>query len=406
MRLLSAHDFLRDLRGNVALMFGLIIFVVLCGAGIAIDLQRASLARAEINEAADASLLAAARYKSMNPNASAAELTAVARKIFDNGLNGRMKISVDAFAIRFDSASELFALDVDATLDTLLMGVVGQKTVDIGTRAEARLGKPPLLEVALALDVTGSMKQHGKISALKRAAGDLIDTLFDMEGADVKMGIVPFAQYVNVDASNAGSGWVDAPKGAWSGCVGSRAYPLNVQDTGYVASRVPGLSGVPCPTALLPLTADQTALRKKINSLSAQGWTYIPSGLAWGWRLLTPGEPFAQGISFAELAEKRGTKALILMTDGENTRAPDYPTHNSANENLADDLTRELCVNVKAQEIVVYTIAFEVSDPGIKDILEDCATAPSHYFDAANAGDLVAAFQTIGASLRNISLSK
>jgi hypothetical protein len=94
------------------------------------------------------------------------------------------------------------------------------------------------------------------------------------------------------------------------------------------------------------------------------------------------------------------------MTDGDNTRAPDYPTHNSTSKVLANDLTRELCSNIKAEKITVYTVAFEVTDTTIKDILRDCATNPSLYFDAKNSKTLTAAFASIAASLRNISLSR
>jgi hypothetical protein len=69
-------------------------------------------------------------------------------------------------------------------------------------------------------------------------------------------------------------------------------------------------------------------------------------------------------------------------------------------------LTAEICVNIKKDEITIYTVAFDVSDPDVKSILEDCATSSSHYFDAANADELSGAFASIGLSLRNISLSR
>ena len=100
------------------------------------------------------------------------------------------------------------------------------------------------------------------------------------------------------------------------------------------------------------------------------------------------------------LKAERGVKALILMTDGENTRAPDYPTHNSTIAALANQLTKEICVNIKNDEIVVYTIAFEVTDPEIKDILEGCATSPSYFFDAASALSETAVNDSPGGSIR------
>lgn len=398
--------FLRDKTGNVALMFGLTLFVLLGAVGIAIDLQRANAIHAEIHEASDAALLAAARYKTGHPNADEATLTGVARKVFDNGVKSKSAITIDNFAITFDAAKNTFGLDVGAKVNTLIMGLLGQNFVDLTTRSEAKLGKLPLVEVAMALDVTGSMNQKGKISAMRNAARDLVKTLFEAKDADVKIGVAPFAQYVNVGTVNGAKSWLSNPGGAWKGCVGSRNYPYNTLDSDYDAYKVPGILGAPCPDALMPLTTDAVALDTMISKLKPGGYTYIPSGLAWAWRLLTPNDPFPEGVSFTKLEEDNGTKALILMTDGENTRAPDYPTHNSANQPLANDLTKEICAHIKAQKIVVYTIAFDVTDFTIKGILENCATTPNHYFDAADSTELIEAFASIASSLRTISLSK
>jgi len=269
-----------------------------------------------------------------------------------------------------------------------------------------RLGDPPTLEVALALDVTGSMNQKGKISALKNAAKDLIKSLFEAEGSDVKIGIVPFAQYASIGTDYSTAPWLNYPGAAFKGCVGSRDYPYNTTDDDYSLYKIPGLNGAPCPDALTPLSTDEVALASKIDALDANGWTYIPAGLTPAWQLLSPEPPFSEGMSYAEIAAAGGVKAIVLMTDGENTRAPDYPTHNSASEVLANELTAELCVNIKKDEITIYTVAFDVSDPDVKSILEDCATSPSHYFDAADADELASAFASIASSLRNISLSK
>lgn len=398
--------FARDTKGNIAMMFGLLAFVLLAAAGVAIDLQRTNVIRAGVHEAADAGLLAAARYKNKHPNASLSKLTEVARKVFDSSINNDAAIEILGFAITFDPDTDSYALDIGGKINTLIMGVFDQDFVNLDTRAEVKLGKTPLVEVALALDTTGSMNQKGKISTMRNAARDLVKTLFEEEDADVKIGVVPFAQYVNVGTAYAAAGWLDNPGGAWKGCVGSRAYPYNTEDGDYDTQKVPGLLGAPCPDELMPLSTDDDALDTMINNLKPNGFTYIPAGLAWAWRLLTPSDPFSEGESFATVAAERGTKALILMTDGQNTRAPDYPTHNNLSEMLANDLTKELCVNIKKQEIVIYTIAFEVTDPDIKDILEDCATTTSHYFDAADSAELIDAFASIAGSLRSISLSK
>lgn len=392
------------------MMFGLMLFAFLGGAGIAIDFQRSTLVRAEIREAADAALLAATRYKSDHPYANEDELTAIARKVFDNGVKDKSIVTIETFAISFDNGAETFALDVGGAVNTLIMGVLGQNYVDIGTRSEAKLGKPPMIELAMALDTTGSMGSNGKMTTLKKAAKDLVETLIGESNANVKIGIVPFAQYVNVGTAYKSASWITGTGGAWKGCVGSRDYPFNVKDIDYLIQKAPavtvGKQTVECPKDLLPLTTDKNKLETMINGLAPRGLTYIPAGLTWAWSLLTPSDPFTEAASHEEINAAHGMKALLVMTDGENTRAPTYPLHESSNKTEADKLTEEICANIKAGDIVVYSIAFSVTQQNIKDALEGCATDSSHYFDAADSDDLEAAFAAIGNSLRGISLSK
>lgn len=402
----AAKAFLNDRRGNIAMMFGLMVFVILGGAGIAIDMQRSNAVRAEVIEATDAAVLAAARYKSSRPNADDDELSTIARRVFDNGISNGNQIDVSNFQIVSDNSSDTLTADVDGTLNALFMGMLGIKSVDIGTSSQVKFGKQPVLEIAMALDVTGSMNQKGKIVALKDAAKDLVESLFAAEDADVKIGIAPFAQYVSLGVDYNSATWLSYPGAAFKGCVGSRDYPYNTLDSDYATYKVPGLAAATCPDPLIPLTSDKSDLVKLIDELDADGWTYIPAGLNAAWQLLTPTAPFTEGMSFEALDDAEGIKTIILMTDGENTRAPDYPTHNSKSEVLANTLTSEICVNIKKQTITIYTIAFAINDPEIKAILEACATSSSYYFDAANSEDLIDAFAAIANSLRNVSLSK
>lgn len=402
----KGRDFRSDERGNIAIMFGLVIFAIIAAAGVAIDFLRIDKARTALHEAGDAALIAAARYKGANPDATDAQITDVARKLFLAGMQNEPEVGVYGFNIAFNEAAQSFRLDVDADVNLLIMGVFGRDLQDLDTTAEAKLGKAPYIELAMALDVTGSMNSNGKLSALKTAAKDLIDSLLSYEAAESKIGIAPFAQYVNVGASNSSQWWLDVPGPGWSGCVGSRAYPYDVQDDDYSVNKAPGLAGIPCPNSLTPLTDDADILKGKIDDLNAAGWTYIPSGALWAWSILSPQEPFADGVAYESLEDLNGTKALMIMTDGDNTRAPDYPTHNSASKPLANARTQEICQNIKSEDIVIYTVAFDVTDTTIKDILLNCATSPENYFDAEDSAALTEAFAAIGASLRNISLSK
>ena len=392
--------------GNIAMLFALALAPVLLGAGLAIDFARAGHARAVVQEAADAALLRAARLRSQQPDITEAALTAAARRIFDAGVGSLAGMSYDGFEVRFVEGAETITLAVDAALESSILKAVGLRALDVDTTSEVKPGKRPYLEVVLALDNTGSMNDSGKLQDLKDSASGLVESIFTTPHSGVLVGLAPFAQYVNVGAANSGADWLTGAGAGWGGCVGSRAYPANIEDADYVAHPVPAATGVPCPAPVMALTDDKAAALAAINSMTADGYTYIASGLAWGWRMLSPQAPFSEGVTYEELEARAGIKALIVLTDGANTRAPSYPLHASGDVALANSLTASLCDAVKEDGVTLFAIAFAVTDATIKSLLEDCATTPGHYFDAGDDDALDAAFVEIGMTLRSLSLSR
>lgn len=239
----------------------------------------------------------------------------------------------------------------------------------------------------------------------------------------------------------------------WEGCVGSRDYPYNMQDGGYDSVKVPGVMTYPrnpdypantyegwhvwpgndCPqqpiTPLTPLKNNLATLKQKINSLRADGFTYIPIGLAWGWRVLSnngPEDPFNEGADNATVRQKGVRKIIILMTDGKNRMAPNYNRDGwsyrdhswrcdgdepscSASE-YADERLAELCRNIRATNpetgkpyADIITVTFNVSDPHIKTLLRDCASLGS--FDATS-GQLTTVFENIASNLAELHISR
>ena len=73
------------------------------------------------------------------------------------------------------------------------------------------------LELALALDVTGSMASSNKMTELKKAAKSLLTTLKGVakKDGDIKVAIVPFAVVVNAGAAM-------STRTHWTGATGVR----------------------------------------------------------------------------------------------------------------------------------------------------------------------------------------
>jgi Mg-chelatase subunit ChlD len=288
--------------------------------------------------------------------------------------------------------------------------IFGKDKLDVIAHSEAIFDNRGL-DLALVLDSTGSMSKNKKLVNLKLAATDLIEQLEDQENEHIRVSVVPFAQYVNIGPDNKTETWLSHPvQKGWSGCVGSRDAPYNTQAP-FGGKVFTALSGVPCGLPLKPLSNDFKAAKKTISKMSASGSTYMPAGLAWGFRTLNGQAPFTEASKTSKEV-LRTERVLVLMSDGENTQSigqsilnSNGPYHNGRNLREADRQTSKLCEAVKSEGIQVFTIAYEINSSTTRKLLQNCATANVNFFDARNANDLRAAFNSIAQSLIQLRLT-
>ncbi len=421
----------------MAMIFALSVVPCLGVMGVAVDYMRAGRAHNRLQAAVDSAALAA----------GASELTSKAdlRKLIENYIDvnsgGTKGFAITKVDNSTNSDGDVIVM-VHGTMKTLVMRIFGISQIDLAAGTRVARSTSGRAEIALVLDTTGSMAGT-KIATLKEAAKDLIaDSLKVNNGkADpsVKIGIVPFAQYVNVGVTRRNQSWIDVPadyqtsvttcngKGgkkkdkkkkdkctttytshSFNGCVGSRNYPFNVRDDSYAVNPVPGLMDITCANEITDLTPSEPKLDSAIDALNADGNTYIAAGLTWGWRMISPDTPLSKGISYTAMKnpKTRTQKFVILMTDGENTRAPSYPAHDSSDGALANALTAEVCTNIKALNITVFTVAFTVTDPTTLDMLQTCASSSKYAFDAQDTTALVASFKSISDKMSELRLAE
>jgi len=173
---------------------------------------------------------------------------------------------------------------------------------------------------------------------------------------------------------------------------------------------------------ITPLTNNKATIDSAIDNMGANGNTVIPIGLAWGWRVLSPSAPFTEGASYTDEEVK---KVLILLTDGENYLGSlnnpnkswysgygyvSYGRLGTTNVNNAvDELNRRtgvLCDNIKQAGITVYTITFRVTSSTIRNLMRECASAPSKFFNSPSNSQLNAAFEEIADQLSKLRISR
>ena len=71
-------------------------------------------------------------------------------------------------------------------------------------------------------------------------------------------------------------------------------------------------------TPITPLTGTESTVQAALDALQPTGNTNVTEGLAWGWRTISQGAPFSEGVADTN---KAVDKVIIVFTDGANTYA-------------------------------------------------------------------------------------
>jgi Flp pilus assembly protein TadG len=267
-----ARRFAADARGNVAMIFAIVLPVLVLIALGGVDLHRAATVRMNLQDALDAATLAAARSQFTDD----AGITRVGLASLQANLAPYEEITLltDETTFRLDSTGAVVGdarVNVTALVANIFLPPYGQFFDDqlpVGAHSEV-LRSNNRLEIALVIDNTGSM-QGTKLTNTKAAAIDLINRL---EAADnrsveedaIKISLVPFSQTVRVAeggtatvpnymtnaATHTGGGQWNATSNpyslfdtavsrfelfrrlgtTWGGCVEARPQPYDIRET-------------------------------------------------------------------------------------------------------------------------------------------------------------------------------
>lgn len=541
--------------GGVAMMFALAMPPMTMMAVCGLDIHRASSVRQSLQDALDAATLAAAR----SDETTDAGIRAVGLRVLRANLAQFPYVTLNEatnsthFDLNEDGSVTSYAR---VSVDTLVAGAFLGDELDVNVDSMV-FRSNNRVEVALVIDNTGSMLSYGRLAAAQAAAIDLVERLEaaadrSVEEDAVRISLVPFSQTVRVNpgfgaqnnrTSASALGWVsrstshtgstgatglfstgqdrfailDTLRIGWAGCIESRAYPYDVQDTApssgnqstmfvpyfspdtpdrdtfdgrdtssrntwrdfyddnptndYLNESPPSgifgfLTGVLNSTTRLlglnsawstitkdsgryvranlrsgiganlgpnqgcslepvvRLTDDFDAIIDSIEDMEAVGTTNVPMGLVWGWHTLSPRAPFSDGRPYGE---ERLQKIIILLTDGDNVNNdasnPDESAYtgigliwqnrigvglgSSASQRTTalNNRMTELCNNIRAQDIMVYTVGVQVSSSS-QTLLRNCATQTDMFYNVTNTAGIGAAFDRIAGSIENLRIAR
>jgi hypothetical protein len=253
--------------------------------------------------------------------------------------------------------------DARAATNPFFLHMIGVEEMDAPGRSKAEQ-RMTNVEIVLVLDVSGSMADNNRLTNLKSAANEFVDTVLSSDSEDrISIAVVPFNGQVNLGAALRGRynaqhqhgvtnvNCVDLPASVYTqtGITTTLGLPMTAHadtfsQTSRVASYIDRAStdfAVPVPgnrwcppstsnTVMLP-SQNIGALQAKINSLTAIGATSINAGMKWGMTLIDPGSeavighfvdtgvvpPVFDGRPF-DYTDPESMKIIVLMTDGDH----------------------------------------------------------------------------------------
>lgn len=439
-------SFLKNDVGATMIVFAIAIPAILGTVGMAVDLSSAYMVKKRLGKAIDAAALAAAGSGG-NEDVVEDRMEAYFYKNYPESYPGTPHDLV------MGVTDEELVISASATLDTHFMRILGVDEITVSASVTV-VREVRGIEVVMVLDNTGSMSSYNNISALRTAAGNFVDILFERAPDDesIKIGLVPFSTSVNVgpygigenlDGSYYGESFVNNPQeldyntgssSEWGGCVLAYDNPEDTQDhdgpwdmyrwcrevdddypvcdysySWWTGERSPRRSAnYICPDSpIVPLTSDQDFLNDQIDGMDADGHTLGNYGMAWGVRVISPEFPFEEG---AEWTDEKWRKAMVMMTDGENTMNGTFSAYGRTSDHSirTSELNSRLanvCENAKDLGIIVYTVTFTSGiGASTKDIFKNCASDSTKYHDAPLQDDLIEAFEAISRELSNLHI--
>lgn len=385
-RSLRATDgtFLSQESGSLTI-FSLFLFVILLMiSGMAVDMIRQEHARVAMQNTLDTAVLAASGVsQGMTPEQVVSDY--VTKAGFDATM---VQITTTQNMTGQTVTSRSVVATSPVRTDTMFMDMMGVSSLTsyTDTAAEERNQK---IEIALVLDISGSMNWDSadsnvtKIQALKSAAKEFIETIFDAnDPANVAISIIPYNHQVFVPDSIMsrlavnGSTATVATVAPYPGALTSYAQvnadaPCLVFGATDFQTRALTASGTVDRSAsfladqfywarngvvqkayqtpyewakwcnntypkILPYSNDEAALKTYIDGLEASGATAIIVGMNWGVAMLDPNfKPIVDDmVNAGELDSEMAIfpggygnadvqKFVVLMTDGANTQQYD-----------------------------------------------------------------------------------
>lgn len=404
---------MRCKKGNITILLAFVIMTICVAGGVGVDYSRAYHARSELTKSVDAALLAASRV--LLDNKTDAEAIAVAHAIFKANLFGAAGKENLAFAdvqlvdpvIIWKPDRSSFTISViqkDIPSPTSMAKVFGIDKINIGVNSTTT-GGVSKLEVALALDTTGSMSVGVRMRELQLAAKKFNEIILARNGA--RVAVVPYNTAVNVGDEMFPK--VTGDPLVVDNCVFEREGDLYEEAPPQVNNnyllykgKEPVYFETTCTMdEVVPLTSEEGLLTEVIDSFRSGGNTAIHLGLQWGWYVLSPSwsDILPAGSSPAKYEDVNTQKVLVIMTDGDTNTMYGRGTFRTR------DVSAKMCEQIKARGIRIFVVGLSIIGTHSETLLRGCASNKDSVMLVNLATELTYAFEEIARRLTTVRVT-
>lgn len=459
----NASRFRRDERGVATIFACFMIMMMVLVGGIGVDLMRAEMERTRLQNTLDRAVLAAADLdQTLTPQnvvidyfekSGIEDLISAANIQVYQGLNYRTVtargttlaptqfmhlMGVDQLKVPALGTAEERISDVEVSLVLDISGSMANDNRMVNMKAAAKEFVSALIRPETQDLISVSIVPYSEHVNVSQPIYSQLNTLdWHNESWCVEM---PDTEFSTI-ALNTAMEYEQMQHFQWN--FGESTYWSNIIDDTI------------CPhedwEAILPHSQSLSALEGRIDAFVPRAGTSIFMGVKWGAALLDPstrgivtnliGSGTVDGVFSGRPVDHTNPitlKTMVVMTDGKNDSSaritdeyyadvnhvqywktynfwwsmnyhfPDF-LHDETweekyNATLGDALTHSVCTAAKNAGIVIWGIGFEVDDHGA-DVLESCASSPSHFFRVEGV-EISEAFSAIASQINQLRLTQ
>ncbi|MEO1187858.1 MAG: vWA domain-containing protein [Pseudomonadota bacterium] len=438
MRYFFPNAWVNDSRGATAIVFALLLLPLVLVVGLAIDVSRQVGAKQKIIYAADAAALAGARALQDSSLSDDAVKEIISESFAANRDHGWNNLACGSITPQVNRGQSTVNLEVECKIATVFPDILhNTEQLNVAHESESHIILPSM-DIALMLDMSGSMEDGTRLSDLKSGAKNLISTLLSAQsGQRVRIALIPYGDAVNAGIyGNRAQGKLDDNDADGDGarvCVSRRENSISeFTDHAPVAFHWVGdLTGIYCDEPMIvPLSSDADMLKVAIDAMDAKGRSTAGHlGIAWSWYALSSkwADIWPDGSKPLPNGDPHVTKVVVMMTDGvfnayrtsSDDRRPGYEASPVA--------TKEFCKQMHAEGILIYAIGLDVQEPvlgggfslggdeavrqawiadyGPNQLLAFCAQDASRFSEPDDSSDLIDIYNDIAERLKIESVS-